>query len=80
MIHDWAAAGLLRPSVVKGIVGTAEQSLISRKLGSLSPADLQQVDRCLWSLPPGGRRAIFRLTTPLSASINSPQALLTYQG
>jgi len=47
LIHHWAAAGLLRPSVVKGILGTVEQSLVLRKLGRLSAADLQQVEHTM---------------------------------
>ena len=47
LIYDWAAAGLLRPSVVKGILGTVEQTLVLRKLGSLTAADLQQVEQTI---------------------------------
>jgi mRNA interferase MazF len=45
VLSDWAAAGLLRPSVVKGILGTVEQTLVVRRLGGLSAADLRQVEQ-----------------------------------
>ena len=35
----WQAAGLLKPSAVKPVVATLEQSLIIRKLGSLVSED-----------------------------------------
>jgi mRNA interferase MazF len=47
LIHDWAAAGLLSPSIVKGVLGTVEQSLVLRKLGTLSAADLREVERTM---------------------------------
>jgi mRNA interferase MazF len=45
VLSDWAAAGLLKPSAVKGILGTVEQTLVLRPLGRLSAADLQQVEQ-----------------------------------
>lgn len=47
LLADWAAAGLLKPSAVKGILGTVEQSLVIRKLGALFTSDLQQVEQSL---------------------------------
>ena len=44
-LTDWAAAGLLKPSVVKGILGTVEQTLIVRVMGTCSAADLQKVEQ-----------------------------------
>ena len=44
-LTDWSAAGLLKPSVVKGILGTVEQTLIRRVMGRLSAADLQKVEQ-----------------------------------
>ncbi len=43
LLTDWATAGLLKPSVVKGILGTVQQTLIVRVMGTLSAADLQKV-------------------------------------
>jgi mRNA-degrading endonuclease toxin of MazEF toxin-antitoxin module len=40
MITDWRAAGLLKPSAIKSAISTIEQSLVLKKLGKLSPADL----------------------------------------
>jgi mRNA interferase MazF len=45
VLSDWAAAGLLKPSVVKGILGTVEQTLVLRRLGQLSTGDLRQVEQ-----------------------------------
>ena len=45
LLADWRAAGLLFPSVVTGIIRTVKGTMIDRKLGSLSTADLQAVDR-----------------------------------
>ena len=44
LILDWASARLLKPSAVKGILGTIEQSLIRLRMGSLSPQDLARFD------------------------------------
>ena len=44
-LTDWAEARLLKPSVVKGILGTVEQTLVVRILGTLSAADLQKVEQ-----------------------------------
>jgi mRNA interferase MazF len=40
-IADWRAAGLLKPSVFKPILFTAERSLLRKTLGTLSSADQQ---------------------------------------
>ena len=45
VVADWKAAGLLFPSLVTGIVRTVKQTMIERKLGSLTKADLQAVER-----------------------------------
>ena len=45
LLADWKAAGLLFPSLVTGIVRTVKQTMIERKLGSLTKADLQAVER-----------------------------------
>ena len=41
---DWGTAGLLKPSVVKGILGTVEQSLVIRMLGKATENDLFKVN------------------------------------
>ena len=43
-LSDWSAAGLLKPSVVKGILGTVQQTLVVRVLGTLTAADLLKVE------------------------------------
>jgi len=41
MIQDWQAAGLLKPSVLKPVILTAERSMLASTLGPLSQADQQ---------------------------------------
>lgn len=43
-IEDWQGAGLLRPSVVTGIVRTISRSAIQRTVGVTAGKDLRQVD------------------------------------
>ena len=38
-LRDWQAAGLLKPSAVKPVFATLEQTLIIRQLGTLAAAD-----------------------------------------
>lgn len=38
-LQDWKAAGLLKPSAVKPVFATLEQSLVIRQLGALGAAD-----------------------------------------
>ncbi len=47
LIADWQNAGLRFPSVVTGIIRTIKQSMISRKLGSMSSQDMQAIENAL---------------------------------
>ena len=47
LLTDWKAAGLLFPSVATAIVRTVKATMIERKLGSLTAADFQSVERQL---------------------------------
>ncbi len=47
VLADWKAAGLLFPSLATAIVRTVRRTMIDRKLGSLTSADLQAVERHL---------------------------------
>jgi mRNA interferase MazF len=38
-IGDWRAANLLKPSAIKPVFATIEQTLVTRRLGALSAAD-----------------------------------------
>lgn len=44
-VQDWSSAGLLKPSVVKGILGTVEHTLVIRVMGKFSNMDLQRVEK-----------------------------------
>lgn len=39
IIHDWQAASLLKPSAIKPVFATIEQTLILKRLGQLSTRD-----------------------------------------
>ena len=39
IIHDWQAASLLKPSAIKPVFATVEQTLILRRLGQISTGD-----------------------------------------
>lgn len=43
IIEDWQAAGLLKPSLIKPIVFTAEKSIIKKALGRLEETDNQSL-------------------------------------
>ena len=47
VIRDWQGAGLLIPSLAQMKLATLESSMIGRQLGTLSPTDLDAVDRGL---------------------------------
>jgi len=47
LIKNWKEAGLVYPSVATGIIRTIKQSLIIRRLGSMSKGDLEQIDKQL---------------------------------
>ncbi len=51
-IDEWSAAGLIKPSIVKPIITTTENSLIIRKLGTLQPLDLQSLENVLHQIIP----------------------------
>ena len=39
LLHDWQAAGLVKPSVFKPLIATLEQNQIVKLMGKLSTAD-----------------------------------------
>lgn len=45
LIGNWKGAGLLFPSLVTGIFRTIKQTMIDRKLGSLTKSELEGVER-----------------------------------
>jgi mRNA interferase MazF len=50
LLNDWGAAGLLKPSAVRGVVATVDKSDVIRKLGTLSPGDFAVVEQALASI------------------------------
>ena len=42
-VHDWQAAGLLKPSALKPLVTTIETRLVRKTLGTLSATDQQRL-------------------------------------
>ena len=44
LLHDWPAAGLLKPSLLKPLLFTLEQSGIARQLGALTEDDRHRLD------------------------------------
>jgi mRNA interferase MazF len=50
LLNDWRSAGLLKPSAVRGILATVDQSDVSRKLGKLSESDLFEVEKAIASI------------------------------
>jgi mRNA interferase MazF len=50
MIIEWRAAGLLKPSAIKSALSTIEQSLVLKKLGKLSFADITTAGNALKEL------------------------------
>ena len=47
LLSDWRAAGLVKPSAVRGVVATVDNRDVVRKLGSLSASDLESVEQGL---------------------------------
>jgi len=47
LVTDWLGAGLIKPSLLKPILMTAEKSIVRKRLGRLGEADRQAVVGCL---------------------------------
>ena len=46
-VKDWKGAGLIKPSLVKPVITTIEQSLVIRRLGRLKEEDQQVLRRAI---------------------------------
>jgi mRNA interferase MazF len=46
-VQDWKTAGLLKPSAIKPVFATLEQSLVSRQLGALAPVDREALRQAI---------------------------------
>jgi hypothetical protein len=47
LLARWRETGLVKPSSVKAVLGTVEQTLVLGVLGSLDTADMRQVEVAL---------------------------------
>ncbi len=45
LLDDWNAAGLLKPSAVRGVLATVDKADVVRKLGKLSTGDFAIVEQ-----------------------------------
>jgi mRNA interferase MazF len=50
VVEDWQAAKLLRPSAIKPVLATLEQSLVIKTLGRLSARDQQRLRETIATL------------------------------
>lgn len=50
VLNDWASAGLLKPSAVRGVLATVDKNDIVRKLGALSTRDFATVEQSIASI------------------------------
>jgi mRNA interferase MazF len=49
-VHDWQAAGLLKPSAIKPLITTVERSLVIRRLGRLKDQDREALKRAIQAI------------------------------
>ncbi len=47
VIKDWKQAGLLKQSLIKPLISSIEQTLVLKKLGSLSSTDMTSLNKVL---------------------------------
>jgi mRNA interferase MazF len=50
VVEDWQAAKLIRPSAIKPVLATLEQTLVIKKLGRLSADDRQRLRETVTTL------------------------------
>jgi mRNA interferase MazF len=49
-VRDWQAAGLLKPSVIKPVITTAERGLVIRRLGQLTDQDREALRQAIQAI------------------------------
>ncbi len=49
-VTDWQNAGLLKPSAIKPVFATLEQTLVIRRLGALAPVDQETLRNSIRTL------------------------------
>lgn len=61
LLSEWRAAGLLKPSAVRGVLATVDKSDIARTLGTMAAAEFTRVENNIASIlgltVAGGHRA-----------------------
>jgi mRNA interferase MazF len=50
LLHDWQAAGLAKPSVLKPLIATLEQEQIVRVMGQLSAEDRESLGKVIQTI------------------------------
>jgi mRNA interferase MazF len=50
LLQDWQAAGLVKPSVLKPLIATIEQSRIVKTMGQLSEADQKSLGKVIQTI------------------------------
>jgi mRNA interferase MazF len=50
LLQDWQQAGLLKPSVLKPLIATLEQTQVVKLMGQLSPTDQQGLHNTLQTI------------------------------
>ena len=46
-VTEWQSAGLLKPSAIKPVITTIEQTLVAKKLGHLKPQDQEALKQVI---------------------------------
>ena len=46
-VTEWQSAGLLKPSAIKPVITTIEQTLVAKKLGQLKPQDQEALKQVI---------------------------------
>lgn len=57
-LHDWRAAGLLKPTWVKRLIATLSRDLVDKRLGSLTASDCARVRDVVAQMIVPGFRAV----------------------
>jgi mRNA-degrading endonuclease toxin of MazEF toxin-antitoxin module len=50
ILHDWQAAGLAKPSMLKPLIATLEQNQIVKRMGQLSAVDRESLGKVIQAI------------------------------